>query len=882
MSSSMKKSTEGSQLSNPAVAARPRQEDNLPTTAANTTAITRHTARSKSTSPKKIGATTSRKIRRHHRKHNKSQPASSQGSISCPSVMPASVTNVATCQHEEAQTAGQPDVPPCTVEGKGASAPEIQRKPVEVGPAPTTSSKALTDYALTAAPGQPRPQKQAHSQVADVYEALGTLALSPQKKSPRHGSLYPFPKLRNVRADPSSSENRPARAAALRNSRWPFDTKVVVVIVVLIMIILASTIFVYKTPKHQRQSSCPTADCEHHRNHIEDQLDKDVNPCDDFSAHVCGRWRPREGFLLSRSQLSDMFLSWLYKLPVTLEKGVIHFPVGKKVTAMFNSCIRQTGSHVPIMKDFMHAHGIFWPEEPDKPVVPAKTLFDLSFNWNAHLWFSVKILPTIPNKTPRRIFFEPNEIMLLWKDVIKQIPEAHFHDVFNGLYKIFSQKTNDTPEVEKISQTYKMLVDVFDTLVPSCPCKARIPKLFALRDIDSISPFPLGNQLVNMLNAVMGIDPPITMDDLVLVSDLSHFTNTLNLIKKVDAKALLRHLSWLFAQAYAPVADPTAALLVFYGSEHRGKNERPRFCAGQVEPSYKLLVAAMATVVHFSKNERRHMNEHLDAIVQVAVEKTGRSWLDNATKHVAVEKLKNVHTVVWPSDRFLTPEALEEVYKNFTNHAPSFTKFWIETRRSQRLLFGSEAAAEELLLGDNTHLPYVDYVHHLNRLSLSLGALAPPLYYAEGTKAMLYGGVLYLYAKALLSAIDDVGIKINARGEFVQTWLSDDVKDTYHQRTQGCLPGNVSIFPEVPAMEVAYEAFRRNVGENGTQLSEDLTEEKVFFITACLATCALTPADNVYGGDCNKAVMNFAPFARAFGCPLGSKMNPATKCSFYD
>nr|XP_037274649.1 neprilysin-1-like [Rhipicephalus microplus] len=83
-------------------------------------------------------------------------------------------------------------------------------------------------------------------------------------------------------------------------------------------------------------------------------------------------------------------------------------------------------------------------------------------------------------------------------------------------------------------------------------------------------------------------------------------------------------------------------------------------------------------------------------------------------------------------------------------------------------------------------------------------------------------------------------------------------------------------------MEVAYEAFKRRIDKNNTQLSEDLTEEKVFFITACLSTCARTPSDNLFGGDCNKAVMNFAPFAEAFKCPAGSKMNPKKKCSYYD
>ncbi|XP_075721633.1 neprilysin-1-like [Rhipicephalus microplus] len=114
------------------------------------------------------------------------------------------------------------------------------------------------------------------------------------------------------------------------------------------------------------------------------------------------------------------------------------------------------------------------------------------------------------------------------------------------------------------------------------------------------------------------------------------------------------------------------------------------------------------------------------------------------------------------------------------------------------------------------------------------------------------------------------------------SWLSDDVKDAFEQHTVSCRAENMSSFPDVPGMEVAYEALRRKLGKRHVQLSKILTEEKVFFITTCLATCSATPADNIFAGDCNKAVMNFAPFAKAFECPVGSPMNPVNKCSFFD
>ncbi|KAL3201679.1 hypothetical protein MRX96_053503, partial [Rhipicephalus microplus] len=88
-----------------------------------------------------------------------------------------------------------------------------------------------------------------------------------------------------------------------------------------------------------RERFCTTKGCEEHKRRIEGQLDKSVDPCDDFGAHVCGGWASRKEFLLSRSQMTDMHLAWLYKLPTTLEAGVARLPVGMKVDAMFKSCM---------------------------------------------------------------------------------------------------------------------------------------------------------------------------------------------------------------------------------------------------------------------------------------------------------------------------------------------------------------------------------------------------------------------------------------------------------------------------------------------------------------------------------------------------------------
>ncbi|KAL3195638.1 hypothetical protein MRX96_001771 [Rhipicephalus microplus] len=559
------------------------------------------------------------------------------------------------------------------------------------------------------------------SQVADMYKTLETLTAFGEKERTRQDSTRASNTTFNIRMELSSITDRYFSSPARRRLKRLLAVSLLAI--TLLTIVAASVFLLYPKPKRRLRSYCETKGCEAHRYQISHQLDKSIDPCDDFSAYVCARWKPRKEFQLSRSQLSDMFLSWLYKLPETLAKGVVHFPVGKKVAAIFDSCMTETGSHVPVMREFMRDRDILWPDDPEEPVTPAKTPL--------RPLFQLERPPLVHLENHTRHFGRKVEARLF-------CPELPY-----GAVEGFNQRDSE---------------DIFSR------------------------------------------------------------ASTLNFSKFFQATRVGTLL----------LPTPRLFFSCFHGSEHRAEEERPRFCAGQIEPGYKLLIAAMATVAHFSENERRNIDHLLGNILQVAVDKTWAcSWFDNDTKQAAAGKThKHVH-------RGLAP-------------------------------------------GKHT-------CKLLNHLSLSLGALAPPLYYPDGTNAMLYGGVLYLYARALITAVGNEGFTVNAEAEVTSSWLSREVQKAFSLRALHCLPGGVSIFPEVPAMEVAYEAFKRRIDKNNTlPLSEDLTEEKVFFITACLSTCARTPSDNLFGGDCNKAVMNFAPFAEAFNCPAGSKMNPKNKCSYYD
>lgn len=94
---------------------------------------------------------------------------------------------------------------------------------------------------------------------------------------------------------------------------------------------------------------------------------------------------------------------------------------------------------------------------------------------------------------------------------------------------------------------------------------------------------------------------------------------------------------------------------------------------------------------------------------------------------------------------------------------------------------------------------------------------------------------------------------------------------------------NEDLFPDVPAVEVAFAAFLDGFSTDSKvlRLSRRFSEPQVFFLTLCHLTCACSRHDNLYGADCNRVVRNFQPFADAFRCAPGSKMNPTDKCRFF-
>ncbi|XP_077519529.1 uncharacterized protein LOC144129349 [Amblyomma americanum] len=159
----------------------------------------------------------------------------------------------------------------------------------------------------------------------------------------------------------------------------------------------------------------------------------------------------------------------------------------------------------------------------------------------------------------------------------------------------------------------------------------------------------------------------------------------------------------------------------------------------------------------------------------------------------------------------------------------------------------------------------------------------PPLYYQNGTAAMLYAGLGFLYARVLLKAMDTAS-HLHAMS---QKHLTVARKADRLAQMLECISSKENfddVFPSLPALEVAHAAFIQAL--NGTHDQrliglEAFSGEQVFFMTTCLSLCEEGSAGQPSSAACNAAARNYAPFAAAFRCSNGSAMNPAAKCRFF-
>ncbi|KAH7963362.1 hypothetical protein HPB52_020716 [Rhipicephalus sanguineus] len=565
---------------------------------------------------------------------------------------------------------------------------------------------------------------------------------------------------------------------------------------------------------------------------------------------------------------------------------------------MFRACAYDTSpqrdtSALRMLRRFMAQRGIPWPSKQSSPAVrPLGVLIDLAFKWQVPLWFSVRFARKSPKVSiPPAVIIGPSPYTLVWfslhRDIVRR---GAFQNHWRRLHDALSDAKNDSDSnTQRAQHTAHVDSTVLGQLANALTNGSEPSDEGKLRNVSQQFTPNIGyTEWRRLLQE--HVLPIIDGNYLIRVSNSAVLRATDALFSRFTEDTLLENMGWFFARLFAPLADPSL-LRDRHGAPHTSEEELPLFCAAQVEALFRLLVISLYTVPRFSTTLREDIGQLLQAIREVVADKvSGLPWLDEYSKQRAGRKLREMGTVLWPPDNMLSSEGLATVYSKVRQ--PSGTSWtvvdaWVQGREAINNLDQDEYDVV-MNLPANMELPLVEYDYLRNEVRVSAQALSQPVFYFEGTRAMFYGGLGFLYAAEVVRALDADGARRDEHGVLApnRTWLSPAWTEAVLDREE-CLPEPGGYFPEIPAVEVAYASLEKSLVSSGERMrtaQSAFSQRRLFYVTLCYLMCAnqtFHPQRRPFAGDCNKAVANFPRFAEDFGCGADARMRRERPCVFF-
>jgi len=282
------------------------------------------------------------------------------------------------------------------------------------------------------------------------------------------------------------------------------------------------------------------------------------------------------------------------------------------------------------------------------------------------------------------------------------------------------------------------------------------------------------------------------------------------------------------------------------------------------------------------------------------------TWMDDATKQKAREKLAVMLSLIGYPDRFRTYDYRID-RKNFAATQLEALRF---ESRYQLGRIGKPVDKREWQMTPQTVNAYYD--PQLNEMCFPAGILQPPFYDVKSAVPVNLGAMGMIVGHELTHGFDDQGAQYDGTGN-LSGWWPEHVTQAFTQRTQ-CVADYYSAYEPLPGLKLngqltlgeniadiggvklafaAYRELRHGVNAaKDMQVAEGFSEQQQFFLAVGQAWCTKTTEElermrvlvDPHSSPqfrVNGSLSNLPEFAEAFQCKPGSKMRPATSCTVW-
>ncbi|XP_053676646.1 neprilysin-1-like [Anopheles nili] len=289
-------------------------------------------------------------------------------------------------------------------------------------------------------------------------------------------------------------------------------------------------------------------------------------------------------------------------------------------------------------------------------------------------------------------------------------------------------------------------------------------------------------------------------------------------------------------------------------------------------------------------------------------------WMDDETRAVAKEKADAMNERIGYPDILTNADELEKEYVNLTIHGEVFLENILsilkwEAERNLQLL---RKPVDKNKWATEPAVVNAFYNPNKNDIVFPAGILQPLFYSQNFPKSLNYGGIGVVIGHEITHGFDDKGRQFDKDGNMMQWWNNATIK-TFRERAQ-CIIDQYSRYKidevglymdgrmtqgeniaDNGGLKQSYRAYRKWVSQHGSEADLpglNMTHDQLFFLNYAQIWCgSMRPEDaltkirsSVHSPGIIRVVgplSNSRDFAEAYRCPLGSPMNPVSKCSVW-
>ncbi|XP_052008982.1 neprilysin-like [Xyrauchen texanus] len=663
-------------------------------------------------------------------------------------------------------------------------------------------------------------------------------------------------------------------------------------IVSLLFVIIVALIILFIT-QSGKDGVCVTADCTQSASRLIENMDSNVNPCENFYQYACGGWL-KKNIIPETSSRYSTFDILRDELEVVL-KGVLEKENSgsssslAKAKILYRSCtneslIEQRGG-TPLLKmlpdvfewpiatdDWDTTYGLNWKAED----VIAK----LNEKYGKQVLVSFFIGTDDRDSNAHIIHFDQPSLGLSSRDYYVctgPYEEAcvTYENFMTDLAKLIRTdrqlEVNDTnirQEASRVMMMEKEIANATDT-----PEDRNNPVLLynkmPLETMNTNFTLDINSRVFNwthFTNKIMDtVGVPVTDSEKVIVYAPNYLKRLNPVLAKYTKRDIQNYMVWRFIMNLVvglgrPYRETRKAFRkAIYGTSSEAAVWRQ--CAIYVNNNMENAVGRLYVEEAFAGDSKGMMDEMIANIREVFVSNLDDlAWMDAETKKAAEEKARAIRERIGFSENIMNDTYLDQEYQDLSYNGDEYFENILKN-----LEFGQKKRLKKLRVNVNkqewiTGAAVVNafYSSSRNQIVFPAGILQPPFFGKGQPWSLNYGGIGMVIGHEITHGFDDNGRNFDKDGDLKDWWtpsstqkfheLSKCIVDQYRSFSWDLangqnLNGNNTLGENIAdngGIRQSYQAYQNYVKKHGKEAplpGIDLSHEQLFFLNFAQVWC---------------------------------------------